>query len=55
MAFTGSGSEVATGVTLFGVGISGGFVFLALAAILNYLKEAVFRLRNLEEFATPKT
>jgi GYF domain 2 len=31
-----------------------GFVFLALAAILDYLKEAVFRLHNLEEFATPR-
>jgi len=54
MAFMGSGSEVATGVTLFAVGISGGFLFLALAKILDYLGEAVFRLRNLEEFATPK-
>ncbi len=54
MAFTGSAGEVGTGVTLFAVGISGAFLFLALAKILDYLREAVFRLRNLEEFATPR-
>jgi hypothetical protein len=54
MAFTGSGSEVPTGFTLFAVGISGAFVFLAIAKILDYFAEAVFRLRNLEEFARPK-
>ncbi len=54
MAFTGSASEQGTGVTLFAVGISGAFLFLALAKVLDYLGEAVFRLRNLEEYATPR-
>src|SRR5205085_15047 len=54
MAFTGSANETGAGVTVFAVGISGAFLFLALAKILDYLGEAVFRLRNIEEFATPR-
>ena len=52
MAFTGNSSEQSTGITMFVVGISGAFLFLALAKVLNYLAEAAFRLRNLEELAT---